>query len=125
MASRRLIVFGFVRDYLTRMGGSPSIGEIAAGCGISRTRARQLVLALVRAGQLTRRAGPRGLGMPADRDKAIRRLRELGWQVDEDHHSVTAPQGPNSTLLAITPLDYDPDSEGQAGQLHGEGVEKQ
>jgi hypothetical protein len=54
MASRRLLVLAFVREYITRWGQSPSYGEISSGLAISPTRARQLVKALVAGGQLIR-----------------------------------------------------------------------
>lgn len=115
MASRRLLVLAFVRDYIARWGASPSHGEIAAGLGISRTRSRQLVKALVKSGQLLSRPGPRGLSMPGLRDEAVRQLRELGWTVDDDVGEMRAPCA-NSTLPASPLLDYVPSgSDGGSG----------
>jgi hypothetical protein len=115
MASRRLLVLAFVRDYIDRWGASPSHGEIAAGLGISRTRSRQLVKALVKSGQLLSRPGPRGLSMPTLRDEAVRQLRELGWTVDADVGEMRAPCA-NSTLPAPILLDYLPSgSDGGVG----------
>ena len=109
MTSRRLLVLDFVRTYILRYGGSPSYGEIANGLGISPTRARQLVQALVKSGQLLRTPGPRGLALPALRDEAVRQLRELGWEV-------YAPCA-DSALQALPPLDYVPiDQSETAGQ---------
>lgn len=107
MTSRRLLVLAFVRDYLTRWGESPSHGEIASGLGISPTRVRQLVKALVASGQLLRRPGPRGLSLPTLRDEAVRQLRDLGYLVDEDVFTVCLPCA-HSTLPATPMLDYVP-----------------
>lgn len=124
MASRRLQVLAFVRSYISRMNGSPSLGEIAAGIDISRTRARELVKALVREGQLLRRPGPRGLMLPSAIDEAKRQLRELGWQIDEAFVCASAPVPPggaHSTLHGPPMLDYlPPDGEGEDGEDRGD-----
>ena len=103
MASRRLLVLAFVREYFARWGSSPSYGEIAAALATNRSRVRDAVRQLVRAGQLLRVPGPRGLILPDIRDQALRQLRELGWHVDDGARTVT-----HSTLLARPPLDYQP-----------------
>ncbi|QSR16049.1 LexA family transcriptional regulator [Novosphingobium sp. KA1] len=108
MTSRRLLVLAFVRNYIERWGESPSYGEIANGLAISATRARQLVKALVKSGQLLRKAGPRGLSLPTQVEDAIRQLRELGWQVD-DSVGLALPPCADSSLLAPPMLDYHPD----------------
>ena len=67
MVSRRLQVLDFVRRYIARWGGSPSYGEIAAACGISRNRAHKLVRALVHHGLIGKVPGERGLRLvPGD-----------------------------------------------------------
>ena len=43
MASRRLQVLSFVRDYIGRWGASLSLGNIAAGCGTNPKRAHDLI----------------------------------------------------------------------------------
>lgn len=108
MTSRRLLVLAFVRNYIDRWGESPSYGEIANGLNISATRARQLVKALVKSGQVLRKPGPRGLSLPTQIEDAIRQLRELGWQVDEPH-GLALPPCADSSLLAPPMLDYHPD----------------
>ena len=118
MTSRRLLALAFVRDYIARWGESPSYGEIANGLAISRSRARDLVKALVRSGQLVRSAGPRGLSMPTLRDEAVRQLRELGWTVDEDIGLARAPCT-ETTLPVLPMLDYDPD---ELAEIRGHGV---
>jgi hypothetical protein len=105
MTSRRLLVLAFVRDYIGRWGASPSYGEIANGLCISPTRARQLVKALVSAGQLLRKPGARGLSLPTLRDEALRQLRELGFAIDEDILQVRSPCA-HSTLPPAPMLDY-------------------
>ena len=107
MTSRRLLVLAFVRDYMAQWGSSPSYGEIANGLGISHTRVRQQVKALVASGQLLRRPGPRGLHLPTLRDEAVRQLRDLGYVVDEDIFTVGIPCA-NSTLPVRPVLDYLP-----------------
>lgn len=116
MSSRRLRVLDFVTSYITRWRASPSIGEIAAGCGIGRTQAKAHVRALARAGHLLRRPGPRGLALPAERDAAVRQLRLLGWRVSED--LLDAAPRPDSTLLPGPPLDYVP-AHDESGTIEG------
>lgn len=82
MSSRPVQVLAFVRDYITRWGQSPSIREIAAGVGIGKSHVRIIVLRLVKRGQLVRRGGPRGLGLPDIEDSAIETLGQLGWTID-------------------------------------------
>lgn len=120
MTSRRLLVLAFVRDYLTLYGSSPSYGEIANALRCSPTRVRQHVKALVAAGQLLRRPGPRGLSLPTLRDEAVRQLRELGWSIDEDREAVIAPCA-HSTLHTLPMLDYVPSelAEVQGGNDSG------
>lgn len=93
MSSRRVAVLDFVTAYLDEHHGvSPSLSEIAAGCGMVdrhglpvREHARKLVDALVAEGRLLRVAGKaRSLALPSTLDAAIRELRRLGCRVDED-----------------------------------------
>lgn len=95
MASFRLLVLAFIRDYIALMGQSPSYGEIAAKLESNRTRVRKAVKSLVADGLLLRTPGPRGLALPSMREEAVRQLRALGWHVDEDallaHSPVTNP----------------------------------
>ena len=122
MASRRLLVLAFVREYITRWGQSPSYGEISNALAISPTRARQLVKALVASGQLIRSPGPRGITLPTLRDEAIRQLRELGFSVDEDILTLRAPCA-HSTLRRPIVIDYldGRTVERNAGQSSGSG----
>ncbi len=116
MASFRLLVFAFVRDYIALMGVSPSYGEISNKFDCGPTRAKRAVKSLVRDGLLLRTPGPRGLKLPSMREEAIRQLRDLGFVVDEDVLRV-AVSGPKSTLLTTPALDYLPDrTEGMDGE---------
>ena len=105
MACFRALVRVFVRDYIARYEHSPSYGEIAAHFDCSKRRAKDAVLSLANSGLLVRVPGPRGLRMPEEQDEAIRKLRELGWEVDEADQRV---RGPDSTLLPPAALDYPP-----------------
>jgi hypothetical protein len=106
MASRRLLVLAFVREYIGRWSQSPSHGEIANGLSISPTRARQLTKALVASGQLVRSPGPRGLSLPSARDEALRQLRALGYAIDEDILEAARSPCSHSTLRAPIVIDY-------------------
>lgn len=99
MASFRLKVLGFVRAYLAEHGGSPSYGEIAAALQSNRQRVKKSVHRLVNAGQLTRRPGHRGLGLP---DQAG------GWAGPDAGAGVT-----NRPLPVPVDLDYIPPDEPQ------------
>ena len=107
MASFRLLVLAFVRDYIGMMGVSPSYGEIAARMdnGCTRSRVRAAVKSLVRDGLLIKIKGHRGLRLPSIRQEAIKQLRDLGWVVDEDSKTALRPR-PNPTLLPPPGLDY-------------------
>ena len=107
MSSRRLLVLAFVRNYMARWCEAPSQREIAHGLGISRTRVRELIKALVRSGQLLRAPGTRGLALPRDLDDAIWQLCALGWQVNEDHLWLPPPR-PERTLKTPIVIDYVP-----------------
>lgn len=108
MASFRLLVFAFVRDYIGLMGDSPSYGEIANKLHSNRTRVKRAVLSLVDDGLLLRTPGPRGLKLPSMRDEAIRQLREIGFVVNEDVLSIGPPASSvtKATLLPPPELDY-------------------
>ncbi|QCI92297.1 GntR family transcriptional regulator [Novosphingobium sp. EMRT-2] len=111
IASTRLLVLRFVRDYIRRWGASPSYGEIAAGVNAHRSRVRRAVKRLAAEGLLLRRPGGRGLSLPDDRASALRVLAALGWTVMPPDGET----GTNATLLAGPVLDYDP--------AHGQGSE--
>ena len=102
MSSFRLLVLGFVRDYWTEHGGSPSYGEIASGLDTYKGRVKWAVRSLVADGELLRTPGPRGLRLPSERDKAIQLLQDLGISIEP----VTNP-----TLPVPPELDYPRDAE--------------
>lgn len=91
MASFRLLVLDFVRDYIERQGASPSYGEIAAGLDSNREYVRNAVRSLVRDKLLLQGNSPRSLAMPSQRDAAIRALEGLGFRIDEDARTITKP----------------------------------
>ena len=105
MASLRLLVLDFVREYICRWGHSPSYGEIASGANTHREGARRAVKSLVADRMLLRVAGPRGLSLPSQRDQAIELLRQQGYVVDEDIGRVAPPiSARTGPLVADTPL---------------------
>lgn len=116
MASLRLLVLDFVRQYFARWGHSPSYGEIAHGLGCDRDRVRQAVKRMVKAGQLLRRPGPRGLALPVQQEDAAALLRGLGWRVEEEASSANRPL-PDRFLL-----DYLPPGEGDTRGKTGRGA---
>jgi hypothetical protein len=123
MASFRLLVLGFVRDYIALMGGSPSYGEIAYKLGSNRKRVHKAVQSLEREGLLIRAPGARGMRLPSLRDAAIRQLRDLGYIIDEDAKTALPPDGWFETYVPVTKrgllttpaLDYLPDPEPPSG----------
>lgn len=103
MASLRLLVLRFIREYLSDWGASPSYGEIAAALDTNRTRVRKAVKSLAEEGLLLRTPGPRGLALPDNLAEAVRLLKALGYAVDTAAFRVT-----HSPLQDETVLDYDP-----------------
>ncbi|APX64579.1 hypothetical protein AV944_00505 [Sphingomonas sp. LK11] len=103
MVSRKLLVLTFIRAYVHRWNGSPSIAEIAQGIGASRTRVQAALRALEQEEKIIRRPGARGIMLPDRLQEAVRDLRAAGFVVDED-----IVRGP-FPILPLTPeLDYDP-----------------
>lgn len=118
MASFRLLVLAFVRDYIQTYAVSPSQNEIANALATTRTRVRDALRSLVKDGLLLKAAGERGLKLPSMRDEALRQLRELGWQIDPGASSI-APPGQVSTLHGPPDLDY-PDRGAAGGDQNGD-----
>lgn len=117
MASLRLLVLAFVREYIERFHASPSYGEIAARLNTNRTKIKKAVRSLTADGLLLRVPGPRGLTLPTVRDECVRQLRELGWSVDTGVEVASLPVT-KRTLFDTPALDYDPQRSG--GQANGE-----
>lgn len=109
MASFRLLVLDFVRQYLSRWGQAPSYSEIAAGLGADRSRVRHAVKKLVRQGLLMQAPHPRGLSLPEDMARAIDALRSAGWTIDAGSKSAT-----NAALPGAVVLDYASADDSQA-----------
>lgn len=120
MASPRLLVLHFVREYIEQWSESPSYGEIANALETNRTRVRKLIRSLEAEGLILRRPGPRGLRLPSKIQQAIRQLEEMGYCVDVDAAQIHAPHGAvtHSPLLPPPALDY-PKRNG-AGDANGQ-----
>jgi DNA-binding IclR family transcriptional regulator len=104
MVSRKLLVLSFVRSYIGRWGGSPSISEIAEGTGSPRGGVKSALRVLAGEGLIVRRPGARGIALPDRLADAVRELRDAGYIVDND-----LVRGPDQTLPLHVELDYDPD----------------
>ena len=124
MASFRLLVLAFVRDYIGLMGQSPSYGEISAKLNSNRTRVRNAVKRLAFEGLLIRTPGARGLKLPSMRDEAIRQLRQLGWAIDEDNLKALPPSVTKGALLPPASLDYIGPATGEPDGTQGKGTRK-
>jgi hypothetical protein len=103
MASRRLLILVFVRDYIQRNRGSPSLREISNATGVSVVGVTRHLVKLVDAGELLRTPGPRGLRLPTMRDAALRLLREHGFLVDEDLLRIDRARGGTEKQLLPPP----------------------
>ena len=119
MASFRLLVLDFVRNYLERNGASPSYGEIGAGLDCSRTQVKRAVKSLVRDQLLLQGDTPRSLALPTERDRALRALRGLGFRVDEAARTIAAPVA-DPPLLPPAALRY-PDLDDEECEINGSG----
>ncbi|WP_338445934.1 hypothetical protein V5F89_12365 [Pelagerythrobacter marensis] len=127
MASFRLLVLAFVREYIETYSVSPSQGEIVNALDTTRTRVRDALRSLAKDGLLLRSPGPRGLKLPSTRDEALRQLRELGWTIDPEGARVHGPPsetgGRNSPLQDPIVLDY-PESGALDGDSDGNEVDQ-
>lgn len=91
MVSSKLLVLGFVRNYITAHHASPSYGEIEAGTGIMRQQVWRIVRKLVQEGKLTKARGERGLGLPDRISEAVQLLIAAGFTVDADIERIRLP----------------------------------
>ncbi|WP_168371533.1 LexA family protein [Sphingomonas sp. Leaf257] len=103
MASRKLLMLAFIRDYIGRWGGSPSISEIAQGTKSGRDTVKKALRYLEAEGLIIRRPGARGIVLPDRLADALRELRAAGFIVDED-----VVRSPFPPLPPVPELDYDP-----------------
>ncbi|QXT34321.1 GntR family transcriptional regulator [Sphingomonas sanguinis] len=101
MVSRKLLVLAFIRAYIARWGGSPSIKEIVEGTGSSRDVVRHALRTLTDEKLILRRQGARGIFLPDRLSEALRELRAYGYIVDDD--VVRIPPPPQ-----VPELDFDP-----------------
>lgn len=85
MASRAQLALRFIERYWAAHNYSPSYGEIAAGIGVNRDRARGAVQALERDGRVYRQRGKaRGIVLPTRREAALAELRREGWHINDE-----------------------------------------
>jgi len=127
MASFRLLVLSFVRDYIAVTGAGPSYGEIAAKFATNRMRVKRTIASLEREGLVIRNPGRRGLALPSLRDAAVRYLRQQGFIVNEDARTMMPPESwfgtyvpvTKRTLLTTPALDYQPPDSAPGERLEG------
>lgn len=126
MASCKLLVLKFVRQYIADWAGSPSLGEIAHALGTNRTRVRRAIKRLEADGQLVRVPGPRGLSLPEEEPLAVRQLRARGWTINPGDRTATPPASGRQSvtkepLLPPAELDYPARRRSSAGNgVYGE-----
>lgn len=136
MSSRKLIALDFIKRYFARWGYSPTLGELAAGLGVSTKRAHDLVhqLAIERMVEVT--AGKtRGIRLPDRREElseadVLLSLAARGWTVAHGGLVLRPPEGPPESaafpaellgalmekgLHDLPLLDHDPDLDGDTG----------
>lgn len=121
MASRAQLALHFIERYWAAHNHSPSYGEIAAGIGVDRFRARDAVRALERTGRVLRQRGrARGIVLPSRREAVLNELRREGWQVKDDARELLPPTYPP---LSVPPaLDHITGIEGWGhGDADGNG----
>lgn len=146
MSSRKVRVHDFVKRYFARWGTSPTLGEIGAGCGITRTHAHRLIHELADEKMIELAAGKaRGIRLRERSDElseadALVLLSELGWTIG-DGNKVINPRGlaaafpmldhPDVTDSRLLPfLDHSDDrsakgeSEGMRGEIDENEAEK-
>lgn len=111
MASLRLIILKFIREYIGKWGASPSYGEIAYGCDTNRTKVKRAIRSLAKDKLILHVRGPRGISLPDDEQAAIEQLRRMGYHVDESDQLAVRRNGTKTTLLPPPELDYVPDDQ--------------
>ncbi len=92
MSNRKLQVLDFIRLFHARHGVGPSLGEIAAAVGTTRTRVHDSIRKLAREGRVHHMPGQtRGVRPAETRDEALRVLREEGWVILPDRNAASHP----------------------------------
>lgn len=105
MASRAHLALRFIERYWTAHNHSPSYGEIAAGIGVDRFRARDAVRALERTGRVLRKRGKaRGIVLPTRREAVLNELRREGWHINDETSQLFPPK--YSPLSVPAALDH-------------------
>jgi len=111
MTSRRQLAFRFIERYWATNNRSPSYGEIAAGIGADRDRAREAVKGLVRAGIVNQQPGvPRSITLPSREEAVLAALRREGWRINASLRELIPPI--LSPLPIPAALDHISDVEG-------------
>lgn len=102
LSGRPAEAYAFICDCLVR-GYSPSIGELAAFLGVSRTRAKALIHYLANKQAIERAPGAqRAISIPGLFDQlVIDKLRQKGWKVDRDIVEVEPCTQGHLHLIAI------------------------
>lgn len=95
MASRKLQVLDFIRQFYAHHGIGPSLSEIAAAIGTNRSRVQDAIRKLAHEGRVHRVAGKARGVRPADtREMALRLLEEEGWLVNGGRLELVPPPPP-------------------------------
>lgn len=107
-ASRRLEAFDFIRTYIVHHGHSPSMEDVRAALGVSKTRAKALVHQLAVAKMIERVPGAqRGISIPGlVRELVLEELRREGYVVNKD--VLTGGPCPQGHLPLIAILEHVP-----------------
>jgi SOS-response transcriptional repressor LexA len=112
MTSRKLQALDFIKHYYLRHGASPTLGEIAAGLGVSRQRAFALVDALEREGLVKRvRGQSRGIMLAnaaaqVSESDALLQLQAAGWRVLVGSQELGQPFAAPLTDQGLSDLPY-------------------
>lgn len=96
-ASARARVMAYVRMHMAEHDDSPSTGEIAAECAMSKPAVCRVLDGLERDGELSRPPAKRGhrrrIVLPEQVARALALLREVGFQPPVTHWELFAPPG--------------------------------
>ncbi|NWK96530.1 hypothetical protein DM806_12835 [Sphingobium lactosutens] len=95
MASRKLQVLDFIRQFYAHHGVGPSLSEIAAAVGTNRSRVQDAIRKLAREGRIHRvPSQTRGIRPAETQEEALRLLQNEGWEVNRGRLQLVAPPPP-------------------------------
>lgn len=118
MTSRRQLALRFIERYWAAHNRSPSYGEIAAGIGADRDRAREAVKGLVREGSVNQKRGQaRSITLPGREEAVLAILRNDGWRINASLRELIPPT--LSPLSIPAALDHIADVEGWDSDADG------